>query len=729
MNLFVNTILEWRDENFKVINIERVLWVEPDQRRAVVINIRSYKNMPEIRDYAELEAALETPYVKKLEIDPYSNFVNPSSNLLQKHGERRDKSWELIASLVNQEPDIYDSKIRGVLVKELSSTTGRHKKEIYRLLKLYWVRGKMKNALLPQFYKCGKPGKPKRSTKGIKLGRPPKAILVEPKAIGRNINENDIKNIKTAVTSWYNKSNKHPWTFAYNEMKRNLYNIGYFEQDGIPIPILPPDECMPSYHQFRYWSHKDLDIKQSLLKRIGERAYELTKRPRLGNATKRASGPGAIFEIDAAIAKAFLVSSFDRNRIIGRPVVYIAKDVFSRLVCGMYVGLEGPNWIGAAMCLENCTTDKVEFCKQYGISINESVWPCHYLPWSIVGDRGELESHNADYLPQTLGVNVQNTPPYRADRKPIVERHFGIIQGKIARWIPGAIRKEILERGDRDYRLDARLDITAFTRCIIWSILEHNQKELSRYPLSKDMAIAGVPPIPLEIWHWGTVNSSGWLQERPKEMVRLALMPHDPASVTRDGIYFQKRHYTCDIALQDGWYDRAGQKGRFSIEVAYDPRNVNYIYIPKKDGTGSFECQLLDQYVRFRDCRAEEVEDQLFEESVASQRRKTDQGQVVATSSTMTKDIVDKDKALTEKAIDPNQSKASRTKSIKTNRKEEKELIREKEKWGKVDVAIDQDISETPGISNNRAIEPLPVQTEINPLLKMLKKQQEERME
>ena len=100
-------------------------------------------------------------------------------------------------------------------------------------------------------------------------------------------------------------------------------------------------------------------------------------------------GPGHRYQIDATIADVYLVSSVDNTRIIGRPVVYCVIDVFSRLICGLYIGLEGPSWLGAMMALDNVIEDKVVFCKNYGIEITNKEWPNSFLPEKILADRGE----------------------------------------------------------------------------------------------------------------------------------------------------------------------------------------------------------------------------------------------------------------------------------------------------------------------------------------------------
>src|SRR5699024_5336891 len=172
---------------------------------------------------------------------------------------------------------------------------------------------------------------------------------------------------------------------------------------------------------------------------------------------------GKIFKIDAAIEYLYLVIALDINKVIGGQVIYAVLDVYSRILTGLYVGLEGPSWIGAMMALDNMVADKVEFCKQYGIDITPEQWPTHHLPEIIIADRGEFEGYSVDNLINNLNIKIENTTAYRGDLKGIVERKFRTFNGKVKQKAPGAIQKEYRERGDRDYRLDATLNLKEFT--------------------------------------------------------------------------------------------------------------------------------------------------------------------------------------------------------------------------------------------------------------------------
>ena len=79
------------------------------------------------------------------------------------------------------------------------------------------------------------------------------------------------------------------------------------------------------------------------------------------------TGPGDRFQIDATSADIYLVSRFNRHRIVGRPTIYVVVDVFSGMIVGLYVGFEYPSWLGAMMALVNAATDKVDWCRQYGV--------------------------------------------------------------------------------------------------------------------------------------------------------------------------------------------------------------------------------------------------------------------------------------------------------------------------------------------------------------------------
>ena len=54
--------------------------------------------------------------------------------------------------------------------------------------------------------------------------------------------------------------------------------------------------------------------------------------------------------------------------------------------------------------------------------------------------------------------------------------------------------------------------------------------------------------------------------------------------------------YTCKMAIEEGWFEKARNSGVWTIKIKYDPRNLDYIYLPGVDGLNFIKCDLLPQY-------------------------------------------------------------------------------------------------------------------------------------
>ena len=681
--IVLNSTIEWLGIDENTFVLERVLWLDATGKQVVVMPLFNPKALPLWKDARDIERVMADGEAVKRTVDPYSGLITAEAEILQKHRERRDRAWEMIKDLVEDEPDIYRDERRGRLVAETAERFGVHKGTIYKYLRRYWAGGKTKNALLPAYDRCGAPGRERKiSDKSAKRGRPPKIVKLDGDRIGVNIDE-DIKRIFRAGTKmFYNNKDKAPLTRAYQQMIEKFFSVGFREDEGVQIPILPPANELPTFGQYRYWYSKELDLRKSITAREGERGFALRKRAVLGNSTQMAFGPGSLYQIDATIVSVYLVSSFNRSQIIGKPVLYVVIDVLSRMVAGLYIGLEGPGWVGAMMALANAAADKVSFCAEYGIEISPQEWLCRHLPEAILADRGELEGINADHLVDSLNITMANTPPYRADWKGIVEQHFRLDDLKVIHWLPGAVRERFRERGERDYRLDATLDLHQFTKIMIYTALQYNlHHRMEWYPRDDFMVSEGVEPIPIELWNWGIANRSGHLREVAPDIVRLSLMPRDQAAVTPKGIRFKGMYYSCERALLEQWFEKARVYGQWTVPVSFDPRSTDVIYLCPRDGREIEPCQLLKTQELYKGRRLEEVLELQELERMQHALRTTDEMQSKAELNARIKAVVAEAKEQTEAAGSGGASNRQRIKNIRRNRAEEKEQIRQEEAW------------------------------------------------
>ena len=128
----------------------------------------------------------------------------------------------------------------------------------------------------------------------------------------------------------------------------------------------------------------------------------------MGSSRQEADGPGAVYQIDATVADIYLVSHTDPYAVVGRPELYFVTDVFSRMIVGFYACLSSASWDNARSALLNAFTDKVDFCRTYGIHICSEDWPCVGLPRALVVDNGELISKASNAIISELGITIKN---------------------------------------------------------------------------------------------------------------------------------------------------------------------------------------------------------------------------------------------------------------------------------------------------------------------------------
>ncbi|MFD1780814.1 hypothetical protein ACFSFW_19355 [Fredinandcohnia salidurans] len=672
MSIFVNNIFQTMDDEAKLLDCERVLWIDREKDAAVTISIIDKKGLPNLKVLSTLEREEKEGKILKLEYDPYSKFMVPEEKLSEKEIKIRDNAWVCIKDIVELEPNIYDPKERYQLIKELCEKTGKGKKFIYKYLRYYWTGGKMVNALLPRFRKCGGRGKKKNPKE--KMGRSRMITDVNPEFKGVIVTEGMRKIFDEYIRKVYLKVNRRDSVkYTYIVMLKERFGIKTEIRNGVEIPIIPPDYLLPSIDQLRYHIRANYKHKTKLIAREGEVSFNRDFRPLLGSETRKATGPGEIFEVDATIADVYLVSSDDSNQIIGRPVVYIVIDVFTHMIVGLYVGFEGPSWQGVMMAIENTVMNKVEFCAQYDVPIEEEDWPCHHMPEAFFADRGEMESKSADSLGNSLGIKLKNAPPYRADAKGLVETQFNILNTTLQSWMPGAVKKEYKKRGGPKYVLDAKLTLKDFTKMIIEMILHRNNyHHMEHYPLDKAMSKDKVLPIAKNIWNWGLAHNH-FLKEVHPDIVRLNVLPEAKVTANREGIYFEGMYFGSRELEKQGWFVKGES---IKTIIAYDRRCMNFVYIKTEDGKGFIKCHLLDKSSRFKDLSLEEVKMLRYEEKIASKLYVSSQLQEEVSLHTKLEAIKNRAETRFNENKDNSISDTKRQSGIKIRQKGERDQLR-----------------------------------------------------
>lgn len=653
----LNAVYQFINEKDKI----RIIYV--DEHLCAYVHLDIKVSMPKIELISVMEDQYDSNHIVQVH-DPYFKIIS-DDQLSEVEIQKRNGAWQMVTKY--WEPyknDIIDKKTRMQVFQNISKNEAVPPMTVRRTFSRFWQRGMKPNALLPDYSKSGGKGKEKKITQ--KRNNNLQSVVIT----------DDIrKQFEAGVKEYWRTRLKKSLREVHRAILADFYSITVKSNEELDDVILNSD-YLPSYHQFYYWFKKNEDPALDFKSREGENKYELEKRDLKSNATVQVTGPGYVYEIDSTPFDVNIVSEVDRSAVIGRPILYIIIDVFSRLITGVYVGIESASWNGAMMVLDSMVADKVELGHKYNVNISPEDWPCFYVPKIICADRGEMKGHAVDNLINNLHIEVDNTAPYRGDLKPIVERYFRTVNEKIKSTIPGAIRKESRKRGDPDYRLEAKLTLKEISEIAYRCILLHNIQDIEKYPLTPEMIRDGVLPTPITLWNWGIENKKGTLRIIDQHRFRMNILPRGKATINRGALIFNKRRYGATKLLDEPFFQRLKLK---RLEVVYDPRNVDNIFLLEDDGESSIVLNLLDTD---RDYKGMFWEDVAYINQQAAKLHRTAKKSQLQQEIELDQKIMQISKKATKetnKAIDPSMSKNQRIKNIRINRAEEKTRNRKKE--------------------------------------------------
>jgi len=547
----------------------RILYFSQELDEIFWIDVNNETKLPE-------QISIEKFYLlksdKKIKLDETGEEYKNPDDYSEKSKAKWNKHWKVVEFLHKEEPQIFIDFYFHEHCRKLAHEHHMSRQTIERIVLKFWKRGKSKLALLPDLLNSGGRGKT-RNLSSTKRGRP---NIYSKNSI--NIDANLAKQIKQSYKKFYLNVEQASLNTAYLNYLRVKYPSQVKNKDFANVP---------SKIQFKYWGEKAFDVQERMMNKKGSKIFNKDLRRTTESSIINALGPGSIFQIDSTKADIELVSSIDRRIPIGGPTLYIVSDVFSRMIVGVLVTLENPSYYAVARALYNTMISKTQLCKEEGLDefekfkISDDLWPCHYLPDVVVADRAELLRKQSNNIIRDLGVTIDNTPPYRADLKGVVENHFKVIHTEIKGLADKLGFKSInhKQRGVRNARKDAILNLKEYYAIIISQIIKYNNsKHLDSYPLQPDMIVDNVNPIPIELWKWGIQNRTGQLRSNNILNLKEKLLPKGQARLSKDGIYFKK-----------GWYNVAHsevnskqlllQDKKMKVDVSYDPFNLEKIHL------------------------------------------------------------------------------------------------------------------------------------------------------
>lgn len=554
---------------------------------------------PKNMRFEELQKILK---VKKCQIDrlgfdtsvyvPKSLSPMKQSMMAMKREEKAEENYNIIAPIVERKDACFDylyTDRGGEHINNLSKANGVHITQIYRLLSQFYQRGGVESAMYPNYRNCGRNYQFIASiyNDAPKRGRPSTRTKY------RNVTDEDRANIKIFLTKLGKRVlDKRGYQKCYDiyDFKFQSRQIELEGKDGekeLRTVPLPQAECI-SYDQF-YHFVKLLERDVSFRWSKRDKRYLEDYENRLDRARNGVPGPAFRYEIDATIEDIYLAFPYKTNQRLssGRPVVYRVVCVYSSMVVGMHVSFEGPNWKGVLQALLNAFSDKVEFCKQFGIDITPEEWPCMHTCDELTMDNGVeyLRKQQIQMLKALIGICVLNfTEIYTGSAKGTVEGGFEIDKKEIIQFMPGYVERD-QDRKGRHASNEALLSYHDFVKQLICQTLIRNNETFNESLQDKAMAVAGNKATPLETWNFGMAhymnNGRGKIFDR--KTLLFALLPSGEASTTEKGIYYQGLYYNCAFAAMQGWLTSSKNRVVKKLEIRFSYESTNYIWYKFED--------------------------------------------------------------------------------------------------------------------------------------------------
>lgn len=641
-----NMLIQSEAEKFRVIDYDK------DRNNLCLINMDKKCSMPFVVSANKIQELFNRNEVQEVA----DNRIYANKILNKKLLDKRDFYYQIICFILNKNInyELYYKDTRSEIINEAIKKFNISYSTIKRILCIYLQSGKIRDSLVDNLQNCGGRGKDR---------------IIRIRKSGVVIDEQMKRLFKEGINKYYNTSKRISIKTCYELIIRD-----YLKEDK--------DRQIPTLKQFYYWYNKfsKKNKKSEISKRYGERIYQQTSRAIIGNSIQDTLAPADLYQIDSTILDVYIVSKLNRNLIIGRPVLYLVIDTYSRLVVGMNVTIEPFNsYAGVQGALINTMTDKVSYCKKFDIDIKKEEWDVSCIPNRVLADRGELLSADIENAITNLGILVQSTSSYRGDMKGVVERAFEKTNSYIKPFCDGVVENKFnkIERGAEDYRLKANLTLFEITQIIIKCILFHNNHHVLEYYESDGLTIENnIPKIPAKIWEYGIKEKKGLLRELPKDIIKINLLSNKEATVTAKGVRFNKLFYVSKYTLEEGWYQKARIEGTFKVKVSYSQDNVGEIYYIKNDGMSCDTLTLVTYMNQYKDLSEEELIKVLeYQQKMNEEAGQNEIKEKVALFNEIEK-ITNKAREEQERSRDKTISKTQRLKNIRENLNNERKYMR-----------------------------------------------------
>ena len=320
------------------------------------------------------------------------------------------------------------------------------------------------------------------------------------------------------------------------------------------------DNELPTPHRNTlYRIVNKLDPYEKAKARYGKRIADL--RHKVNQQGVRPTRPLERVEIDDTKLDLFVID--EKTKLpIGRPWLFLAICVFTKIILGYYLSFQKPSYLSVMQCLLHSIRPKTYVKELYPEIVHS--WEAYGLPEVIVVDNAkQYYSASFDEACLQLGIITQYAPVKTPYYKPSIERMFGTLNTKLLHQLPGTTFSNVSEKWDYDPKKHALISMSNLNRVIHNWIVDVYHRSHHR----------GIDDVPARRWEIGTKNFPPALPFSAGELeVLLGHVDHrviSPSGIELFGLYYND---PCLSAL-------GGAKKGEKFKVKYDPTDISLVHV------------------------------------------------------------------------------------------------------------------------------------------------------
>lgn len=379
---------------------------------------------------------------------------------------------------------------------------------------------------------------------------------------------------------------------AYLDLIDEDYSVFYKQPDEngdlVRVRVPLPTGNRPSERQFTYYVSTHTTKQSRMEAKKTPRIVRNNARVFTGTVMKDVRGPGHFVEMDAQEMDIALVSGEYHDIPVGRPILYVMIDVMSEIILGVSLAMDNNSIVGCTNCFLNLVEDKTEIFKKYGVNFDfkkgiaiDDIWPTGYKPRVVAFDNGsDFVSKPIARMLKELNIRPEHVSPATGSLKPLVEGFFHTVKYELDDLLEhkGLIRQTY---GSKHHD-EACLTFDDAFRIVLNHVIMHNTHVLSNYIKSAGMKEKHVIASPMNLWKYGNeeLTPAVKFQSRDDALYHI-LLPCTDAKISRFGIKWKNLPYfnAEDEDLQNRMFNLGNRSEKF--ECRYDPRDMGHLYYLK----------------------------------------------------------------------------------------------------------------------------------------------------